>query len=129
MARLNVEAWLASYLREEFPDVEVRLSVPDPRPKRLVVIWRGGGRRLDSLRERVGVHLSVYGGSEWETSELAAEVADAVWALNRSDAAMLAGISLVEEESLRSDPDTEAKPQVPRWFASFTLTTHAYPQD
>lgn len=126
MPRLNVESYLVSHLASEFPDATVRARVPDPRPKRLIVVSRAGGHKLDSLRDRPGVHLFVYGGTEWETSELAAEVADAMFALNRSDAAMLAGIDRVDEETMRSEPDTQTKPDTPRWFLSFTLTTHAY---
>ena len=126
MARLNAQAWLRDYLQQTFPDVAVAVRVPDPRPERLVVVRRAGGSRLDALRDRPGIHLLVYGGSEWDTSRLAAEVGDAMWALNRSDAAMLAGIDRVDEEAVRSDPDTQAQPAAPRWFLSYTLTTHAY---
>lgn len=126
MARLNVEAYLVSYLHGSLPGVEVRTRVPDPRPERLVVVRRAGGGRENSLQDRPGVHLTIYGGTEWETSEMAAEVGDLMDALNRSDAAMLAGVSRVEEESLRSDPDTQTQPDTPRWFGSYTLTTHRY---
>ena len=112
MARLNVEAFLVSYLSGSLEGVTVRTRVPDPRPQRLVVVTRSGGGRDNSLQDRPGVHLTVYGGTEWETSELAGQVGDLMLALNRSDAAMLAGVSRVEEESLRSD--------------SYTLTTHSY---
>lgn len=128
MPTLNVEAFVASHLQGLFPDVVVRTRVPDPRPTRLIVVRRAGGRRLDALRDRPGVHLLVYGGSEWGTSELAGEVADAMWALNRSDAAMLSGIDRVDEEAVRSDPDTQTQPDTPRWFLSYTLTTHRYQQ-
>lgn len=126
MARLNVEAFVASYLRGALQDVEVRVRVPDPRPERLVVVTRGGGGKVNPLQDRAGVHLLVWGGSEWETSELAGVVGDLMDALNRSDAAMLAGVSRVEEESLRSDPDTQTQPDTPRWFGSYTITTHSY---
>jgi hypothetical protein len=127
MARLNIEAYIVAHLASRLDGVTVRTRVPDPRPARLVVVQRAGGRRLDSLRDRPGVHLLIYGGSEWETSELASEVADAMWALNRSDRAMLDGIDRVDEEALRSDPDTQTDPDTPRWFASYTVTTHRYP--
>lgn len=126
MPRLNVEAFLISYLKGSLPDVTVNTRVPDPIPERLVVVVRSGGHRLNHVQDRPGVHLLVWGGSELETSELAAEVADLMDALNRSDAAMLAGVARVEEESLRSDPDMRSKPETPRWFGSYTLTTHAY---
>lgn len=126
MPRLNVEAFLVTYLRGALDGTEVLTRVPDPRPKRLVVVRRGGGGRIDRLRDRPGVHVEIYGGSEWETSELAAAVGDAMEALGRSDAAFLAGIDRVEEESLRSDPDTQTQPDTPRWFASYTFTTHRY---
>ncbi len=126
MPRLNVERYLIDYLRSAIPDVAVHARVPDPRPARLVVVRRAGGGRLDALRDRPGVHLLVYGGSEWATSELAGEVADAMWALNRSDAAMLAGVSRADEMTVRSDPDTQTQPETPRWFLSYTLTTHRH---
>jgi len=126
MARLNVEAYVRSYLAASLPGVEVRTRVPDPRPERLVVVRRAGGGRLDGLRDRPGVHLIIYGGSEWDTSELAAGVGDLMDALNRSDEAFLDGVDRVEEESLRSDPDTQTQPDTPRWFGSYTLVTHSY---
>lgn len=126
MPRLNVEAFLISYLKGSLDGVQVRTRVPDPIPERLVVVQRGGGRRVNHLQDRAGVHLLIWGGSEWETSELADEISDLMDDLNRSDAAMLAGISRVEEESLRSEPDTQKDPDAPRWFASYTVTTHKY---
>lgn len=126
MPRLNAEAFVRSYLEGSLDGVAVAVRVPDPRPRRLVVVRRGGGRRLNRLVDSPGVHLTIWGGTEWETSELAAEVGDLMDALNHSDEAFLAGIDLVEEESLRSDPDTQAEPDVPRWFGSYTLKTHKY---
>lgn len=126
MPRLNAEQYVRSYLERELTDVMVRVSVPDPMPSRIVIVKRAAGRRIDALRESVGVHLSIYGGSEWETSELAAEVGDLMYALNRSNEAMLGGISRVREEALRSDPDDQTQPNRPRWFASYTITTHRY---
>lgn len=126
MPRLNVEAYVASYLRGALDGVEVRSRIPDPRPDRIVVVSRAGGGRLNALQDRPGVHLVIYGGSEWETSELASEVGDLMEALNRSDAAFLDGVALVSEESMRSDPDTQTNPDTPRWFASYTITTHRY---
>lgn len=126
MARLNVQEYLIGYLHASIPDACVRTRIPEPRPKRLVVVQRTGGGRANSLQDRPGVHLLVYGGTEWETSELAGRVGDAMDALNRSNAAFMAGIDHVREESLRSDPDTQTQPDTPRWFGSYTLTTHAY---
>lgn len=126
MPRLNAEAFVLSYLAENLDGVTVTTRVPDPRPERLVVVRRGGGGRVGRLLDHPGVHLLVWGGSEWETSELAAEVGDLMDALNRSDAAFIAGVDTCEEESLRSDPDTQAEPDTPRWFGSYTLTTHRY---
>lgn len=126
MPRLNVEAYVIDFLAREMPDVTVRARVPDPRPKSLVVVRRGGGGMVNRLQDRAGVHLSVYGGSEWETSELAERVSDALLGLNYDDQAFLDGIARVDEESLRSDPDTQTDPDTPRWFGSYTFTTHAY---
>lgn len=126
MPRLNAEAFVRAYLESNLEGVVVHTRVPDPRPQRLVVVTRAGGGRLGRLLDRPGVHLMVYGGSEWETSELATEVGELMDALNRSDEAFLAGIDRVEEESLRSDPDTRTQPDTPRWFGSYTMTTHKY---
>lgn len=126
MPRLNAETFVRSYLEENLEGVTVAVRVPDPRPERLVVVKRGGGGRVGRLLDRPGVHLLVWGGSEWETSELAAEVGDLMDALNRSDAAFMAGVDACSEESLRSDPDTQTEPDTPRWFGSYTLTTHMY---
>lgn len=80
----------------------------------------------NSLQDVAGVHVLIYGGSEWETSELASEVSELLLAMNHSDTAFLEGVALVVEESLRSDPDTQTQPDTPRWFGTYTITTHAY---
>ena len=126
MPRLNVQAYVRSYLDGALDGVTVAVRIPDPRPERLVVVQRSGGSKLDRLRDRPGVHLLIYGGSEWDTSELAGEVSDLMDDLNRSDDAFTDGIDLVTEESMRSDEDTETEPPTPRWFGSYTLITNRY---
>lgn len=126
MARLNIQSYVISYLARELSEVTVRARVPSPTPERLVVVRRAGGGRINRLQDRPGVHLLIWGGSEWETSELASRVGDLMDALNRSDAAFIDGVEVVVEESLRSAPDPTAKPEVPRWFGSYTITTHKY---
>ena len=126
MPRLDIQQYVLDYLDERLDGVEVRVRVPEPMPKRLVVVTRGGGGRQNGLQDRPGVHLLIYGGGEWETSRLATQVAEILDGMNRSERAFLDGIDLVEEESLRSDPDTQTKPDTPRWFGSYTFTTHAY---
>ena len=125
MPRLNVQADVRSYLAASLDGVEVRVRVPDPRPERLVVVTREGGRRLDALRDRAGVGVLVWAPTEAECQELADEVADLMFALN-GDFGFRRGYDLVEEEALYSDADTETRPDTPRWYGSYTITTHRY---
>lgn len=126
MPTLNIQKYVRDYLEGRLSGTEVRTRIPEPRPKRLVVVRRSGGGRTNVLQDRPGIEVLIYGGSEWATSELATEVSRLLNGMNRSEKAFLDGIDLVEEESLRSDPDTQTQPDTPRWFGSYTFKTHAY---
>lgn len=117
MPRLNVQADIRSYLADSLGDAEVHVRIPDPRPERLVVVRREGGHRLDRLCDRAGVGILVWAPTEAECQELADEVADLMYALN-GDEGFRRGYDLVEEEALYSDADSEANPDVPRWYGS-----------
>ena len=103
MPRLNVQADVRARLAAALAPIEVRVSVPDPRPATLVVVTREGGHRLNALQDRPGV--------------LAERVGDLMQALAFAD-----GYEDVAEESMRSDPDPDTRS--PRWYASYTITTH-----
>lgn len=123
MPRLDAQADVRRYLEEKlFGYAEVRVRVPDPRPKRLVVVTRAGGSRLNHWQDRPGIHISVWAPTEAEASALAHRVADCMEDLGRSDAGYLRGYESVAEETMRSDPDPDT--DIPRWFISYTLTTH-----
>lgn len=117
MPRLNVQADVRARLAEALSPVEVRVSVPERRPKTLVVVTREGGRRLNALLDRAGVGILVWAPTEAEACELAHKAADAMAALP-----FAGGYDLVAEEVMRSDPDPDTKS--PRWYASYTITTH-----
>lgn len=119
MSRLNVQADVRRRLADALAPVEVRVSVPDPRPKTLVVVTREGGRRLNALQDRAGVGVLVWAPTEADACELADRVADAMASLP-----FAAGYDAVREETMRSDPDPDSGS--PRWYASYTITTHMY---
>lgn len=122
MPRLNVEADIRSYLEENLEGVAVRVRVPDPRPGTLVLVKRSGGRKLNVLQDRPGVDILMWAPSELACSELAERVGDLMELLPRRR--FLDGYALVEEETMRSDPDPET--DLPRWYASYTITTHKH---
>lgn len=116
MPRLNAQAAVRRLLAEELPDAEVRASVPDPRPARLVVVRREGGCRDAHLLDTAGIGIDMYAPTELEASELAEAVSDAMLRLPFSE-----GFAKVSEETCRSDYDVKAG--CPRWYASYTLRT------
>ena len=125
MPRFNVEGYVRSHLAFSlYGRAEVRVSVPDPRPRNLVVVERSGGSADRALLDRPGVHLLVWAPTKAEAFELAEACADAMAAL-RSDAHFAAGVADVSEESFRYDPDPETGDS-PRYFLSYTLTTYRY---
>lgn len=122
MARLDVQADLRRRLADALSPIEVRVSVPPDRPKRLVVVTREGGRRLNRLLDRAGVGVLCWAPTEAEAYRLAQRASEALLSLPSTDFGD--GYDEVVEESLRSDMDPETK--TPRWYGSYTITTHAY---
>lgn len=116
MARLDVQGDLRRRLAEALPGVEVRVTVPDPRPATLVVVRREGGPGQDLLIDRPGVGIDCWAPTEAEAYELA----DRVDAVMRS-LPFAGGYATVALESMRSDYDLKAGS--PRWYASYTLRT------
>lgn len=94
-------------------------SAEDPFPAELVLVRRSGGRRLDALRDRPGVSIDVWAGTEARACALAAEVDRVMRRLP-----FTGGYDRVEMESMRSDYDLVR--HSPRWFLSYTLVTHDY---
>lgn len=117
--RLNVQADVRERLEKALAPIPVKVNVPENRPPTLVVVFREGGRRLNSLQDRAGIGVNCWAPTEAEASELADRISDVILHLPFE-----AGYDLVREESLRSDPDPNAK--VPRWYGSYTITTHHY---
>ena len=112
---LNVQADLRSRLAAVLAPVEVRVSVPDPRPDELVTVRREGGARQNCLLDRAGIGVQCWAPTEARACELAHEVADAIDALGFSD-----GYALVEMDSMESDPDPDSGAS--RWYLSYTIT-------
>lgn len=117
--RLNVQADVRERLAESLAPIPVRVSVPNPRPATLVVVVREGGHRLNRLQDRAGLAVYTWAETEADASALADRISGLLFKLPFS-----AGYDLVEEESLKSDPDPDTG--TPRWYGSYTLTTHHY---
>lgn len=122
MPRLNIQADVRAYLEENLDGVDVCVRVPDPRPTMLVVVKRSGGRKLNVLQDRPGLDVLMWAPSEAAVAELAERVGDLMERLPRTR--FIDGYDLVVEETMRSDPDPET--DIPRWYASYTITTHKY---
>lgn len=120
MKRLDVESYLISRLSEALPRATVVAYVPDPRPPLLLVVRREGGAHTGALLDRAGVHLQAWGPTELEAYELMSDASEVVMALPSSSFAE--GLCRVEEESFRLDPDPQT--DLPRYFASYTITTY-----
>lgn len=116
MPRLDAQADIRRRLAAAMPDVEVRVSVPNPRPATLVVVRREGGARQDALIDHAGIGVIVWAPTEAGASALAARVSDAMGELPFSG-----GYALVTEEAVRSDYDVAR--DSPRWYLSYTIKT------
>lgn len=115
--RLNTQAVVRAALAGALTDATVRVTVPNPRPDKFVLVRREGGRRLDLHRDNVGIGVDCWADTEANAAELASRMSDAMFALEHVD-----GIASVTEESFRSDPDpVDASP---RWYGSYTLITY-----
>lgn len=119
MPTLNVQADLRARL-EKATGVPAFVNVPEERPKSFLVVKRNGGHRLNLLQDLPGVDVYSYAPTEAQAADLAARVSDLMLSLPRT--AFLAGYETCDEETVRTDPDTDAGS--PRWYASYTLTTH-----
>ena len=117
MAMPDVQGGLRRSLASALPDVEVRVSVPDPRPPTLVVVRREGGRRENALIDRAGVGIDCWAPTEADAYALADRVAGAMDELRFAD-----GWADVSMESMRSDYDVVAKS--PRWYLSYTIKAY-----
>ena len=122
MPRLNVEGAVRAYLEGRMPGTRVSVSVPEDRPQTLVVVRRNGGRRVNALLDRAGLDVLCWAPTESEACALAERASDLVLALGSGH--ILEGFDRVDEESLRSDYDRQARS--PRWYGSYTITTHKY---
>lgn len=120
--RLNVQADVRRRLAEALAPVEVHTTVPAKRPPTLVVVTREGGHRLNRLLDRAGMGVLCWAPTEAEAATLADRASDAMRSLP-----FAGGYDLVEEETLRSDPDPDTKG--PRWYGSYTITTHHYEEE
>lgn len=121
MPTLNAQADIRTRL-EAALGIPVRVRVPDERPPSFVVVSRGGGHRLNVLQDRIGIDAYSYAPTEAKAQALAADVSDLMLSLPKTS--FLDGYETVEEETMRSDP--EADTDSPRWYASYTITTHKY---
>lgn len=122
MAHLDVQADLVRRLGAALSPVPVAAVVHEAHPVPAVYVWREGGRVLDSVRDRPGVGVWCYGESELEASDLAQAVDSAMRALTFAE-----GYDDVEQESMRRDWDPDERK--PRWYLSYTLTTHKPPTE
>lgn len=117
MERLNVQAAVRAYLAEKIPNAETRVTIPSPRPERLVVVRRVDGAMQDQLLDFAKVEALIYAPTESEAYKLAQEVSGAMLALSFAD-----GYAKVRESYFYTDYDEDAKN--PRWYAQYELTTY-----
>ncbi len=117
MPRLNVQADIRKRLADYLAPIAVCVNVPEDRPQTLVVISREGGRKLDALRDLVGLGVFAWADSEASAYKLMERVSDYILNLKFAD-----GYALVHEETIKSSYDIQAKS--PRWYASYTITTY-----
>lgn len=114
---LNVQGDLRRRLAAALAPVPVRVAVPDERPEELVVVTRGGGRRLNRLQDAPGIDVYCWAATEQRAWEIAEAVSDAMAGLSFAD-----GYEAVTQNDMQSDRDL--KSGSPRWYLSYTLVTH-----
>lgn len=117
MPRLNVQGELRRRLSDAMPGVEVRCSVPDPRPARLVTVRRNGGRRLNALVDMAGVDVEAWAATDAEAEGLMQLASDAIAAMP-----FTGGFARIEEETMRDE--TNLRDAGGHWFASYTIHTY-----
>ena len=118
MRRRDVQGQVREAIATVLPGVEVRVSVPDPRPPTLVVVRREGGYAENALVDRAGIGVQCWAPTEAGAWDLARRCAEAMLRLRFAD-----GFCSVTEESLRSDYDTVRGS--PRWYGSYTVRAYA----
>lgn len=116
MGRKNVQSELLGILSTALGGVEVRTSVPDPRPRELVVVRREGGSMRNALIDAPGIGIDIWAGSEARACEIAEAVSGTMLSLGFSD-----GYASVKEEAFLSQYDTRSG--TPHWYASYSLRT------
>lgn len=121
MAHMDVVADLIPRVSEALGGVRVSVHRPEGAPDTMVTLTRSGGRRLDDLRDRVGIRVWCWAPSELEAARLADEVDDVMRHLP-----FAAGYDRVDTEHMGSDPDPDTRGA--RWMLSYTITAHVPPQ-
>lgn len=117
MPRMNVQAEVRARLEKSLGGVEVRTSVPDPRPPELVVVRREGGRMQNALLDAPGIGVDVWAPTEARAAELCQAAGEALLALEFAD-----GFARVDEEVMLSQYDKLV--DSPHWYASYSLVTY-----
>lgn len=113
---MNVQSVLRNHLQELFPDVPVVTRVPDPRPKKLIVVRRAGGGQENVKIDAPGIAIDMWAPTEQEAEQLAMDVSDAMFHLPFTK-----GFAKTTAETLMSDYDVLARS--PRWYGSYTIKT------
>lgn len=114
---LNVQGDLRKRLAAALEPVPVKVAVPAQRPEELVVVTRGGGRRINRLQDAPGIDIYCWAPTEERAWLLAEAVSEAMASLPFSG-----GYETVEQNDMQSDRDL--KSGSPRWYLSYTLVTH-----
>lgn len=113
---LNIQADLRSRLADALSPVEVRISVPEDRPKDLVVVRREGGREINDHLDSPGIGIWCWSSTEEKAYELAEKVSQFMRLLPFDG-----GYSSVSQEAMYSAPDPET--ETPRWYLSYSFIT------
>ncbi|WP_165247477.1 hypothetical protein [Adlercreutzia sp. ZJ141] len=121
MPTLNVQADVRKRLEDALSPVEVRVRAPADCSVPLVVVYREGGARENTLVDRAGIRIYCWAKTEQEAFELADAACDVIDALPFSG-----GYADVFQESFYSDPDPDSR--LPRWTASYTVATYVPPK-
>lgn len=116
---MEVQGFTRAYLARELGGAaDVRVTVPNPRPARLVVVTRAGGGELDPHRDAPMLDALVWAPTEAEAATLATSVDKAMRRIVYED-----GVAGARRVTLRTDPDPD-DPGQPRWYACYVLTTY-----
>ncbi|MGN0034643.1 MAG: hypothetical protein ACI364_02820 [Coriobacteriales bacterium] len=113
---MEIQAYTRKYLSDRL-GVAARVTVPNPRPPRFLLVRREGGSMLDGHRDSAGIGVDMWAPTDLEAARLAMEVRDAMREL-----AYRPGVARVDEELLQNSPDPDDGS--PRWYGSWTLVTY-----